>query len=191
MDATFLILLLALFLTWLAWLAARQKTRMAAAEQATQQQRNSYTLEDWEDGRDRGFHVIGPDGTRLAPADLDWAQHGLMTTEVLAHGRGVEDAGNSEAAAGSGESTAGSGEFTAGARVELIPAGDAAGSVGVWNTRMTARAGDLPPDTARAVLALGADDAVGECLVLEERLAGDGRIALRLLLVRHDMLLDG
>lgn len=191
MDATFLILLLALFLTWLAWLAARQKTRMAAAEAVAQQQRNSYSLEEWDDGHARGFHVIGPDGERLTPGELDWTEHGLMAAEVMAMPGPSTDAGSGDVDAGGSDAAGGRDDFTAGASVELIPAEDGQARVEVWNTRMTARAGELHPDIARRVLAFDDDAAVGECVILEEGPADGDHTGLLLLLVRHDMLLDG
>lgn len=191
MDGVPVILLVALALTWMAWLAARRKNQQLAAQRVAQQEQNSYTLDARESAGGRGFDVVGPDGLVRSADSLDWREDGLMVADVVDF-RPAADAG-------------GGPDFAPGARVELIHDDEEPGRVDVWNADMTARAGRLPGGAAALLLSeservasesaqhdpdAGLDHAVAECLVLWEHTDRTTRTGLRLLLVREDMQLD-
>lgn len=191
MDGVPVILLVALALTWMAWLAARRKNQQLAAQRVAQQEQNSYTLDARESAAGRGFDVVGPDGLARPADSLDWREDGLMVADV-ADFRPAADAG-------------GSADFAPGAHVELIHDDSEPGRVDVWNASMTVRAGRLPGGAAALLLSeseraasrsaqddpdAGVEHAVAECLVLWEHTEHGARTGLRLLLVREDMQLD-
>jgi hypothetical protein len=176
MDGVPTLLLLALVLTWLAWRAARRRNQLLAAQRAAEQDRHSHTLDAREADDGRGFDVVDAEGRHLDPDALDWREHGLLATDVVAFSA-EPDAG-------------GSPDFAPGATVALIPADDDPRRVEVWNAGMTACAGALPDDVAALVLDATEQHAVGECLVLWEHTWRGSRTGVRLLLVRQDMLLD-
>jgi hypothetical protein len=164
--------LLALVLTWLAWLAARrQVTRQQAAREAAAE-RSSCVLEPVEDARGRGFVAITGDGVRSDSGELDWDRHGLCVLDVDMAVRS-EDADVVAA-------------FNAGSSVELIQSDDA-GRLEVWDAGMTARAGSVAAADTRAVAGWLDAGAVGECIIIREHRAAGRRTGLQLLLIHADL----
>jgi hypothetical protein len=177
-DRTLILLLVALALVYFAWRAAQRQTQRALAARAAEQERNTFTLEPYEDAAERGYVVVTATGERPEPAALSWADDGLEVLAVAGF-RAGSDAGSSTA-------------FEPGSAVELIPPVDAVDDqrIEVWNSDMTVRAGTLAAADSARLLTRGDDAAAGACLVLRETLTRGERSGLLLLLVRHDMLLD-
>lgn len=165
-------LLLALVLTWLAWLAARRQVarQLAAREEVTA--RRSCVLEAVEDDGGRGFLVTTGDGVRSDSGRLDWDAHGLRLLDV------------DMATASDGADVAPG--FNAGNSVELIPSDDGT-RLEVWDAGMTVRAGAVTPADARDAARWLDEGSVGDCIVVREDRSGTRRTALRLLLVHAQL----
>jgi hypothetical protein len=160
-------LVLAIIVVFFAWRSARRKNQRLAMEQAAQQARNSYTLDEIDEATVRGFTVLDADGAPLDLQSLRWEDHGLQVVEVDAFPAG--ELGDSP-------------DFAPGASVELVSADDAASIFDVWNSQMTLRAGRVRVPEAAAA-------AAAECIVLQELRVENQRVGLRLLLMGEDMLL--
>lgn len=177
MDWTLLALLAALLVTFLAWSRARRQSAEANEASEAAVRRKTYTLEPQETAVGRGFVVIAPDGSRLEPEGLSWAEHGLETVPVVGLDEHM-DARHSR-------------DFAAGQTVELIV--DEPPTIDVWNSKMTMRAGRVPTATARDLSQRLDAGEVGECIVLWEELAADptnGRTGFLLLLFHRDIGLE-
>jgi hypothetical protein len=175
-DRTLILLLVALALVYLAWLAAKKQTAVIRQRQAEQYERHSFTLEPEEGEDSRGFLVVTADGDRSDGADLTWQNDGVEVVPLAAFRPGPE----------AGEAPA----FAAGASVELIEGDEPERALWVWDRAMTARAGAIPAGTADAVRRrLDAGD-VAECIVLREERTAGRRTGLHLLLVHRDVDLE-
>lgn len=171
MDWPFLLLLLAIAATWLAWRRAQRESALARARaEALEEPRWRYRLAEAPAARGlgAGYDVLAPDGTRIPDDALEWDGHGLKVIDVHA-----------DTAAGSALLDP---AFDAGGGVIFVRAGT---GMEAWDEAQAVRAGRLAgPDAERVGRMLDSGD-LSDCVVLREA-PRDGAGPLRLLLVHRD-----
>jgi hypothetical protein len=188
MDWHLTILVLLIFVTFLAWRRARRENELARARAAALEgARWIYRLEPAETAAGRGYSVLTGDGAPLHAPALSWEDDGILILPVAGTERHREEL--QEPA------------FEAGSRIQLVadddadadPADGAAGAaaVGVLDNGGTLRIGYIPRDVASPTRARLATGELSDCIVLWESRRGDERTGVVLLLVHADAVVEG